>query len=277
MQADDPSTHDSPYRYALTVEYDGSAFHGWQLQSGQVTVQGALEGALARIADAPVRVTAAGRTDARVHATAQVVDFRVPSPRPVDAWLRGTNSLLPGALAVRDACDAPAGFSARYSATARRYQYVILESPTRPAVLRSQVTWSRWPLDDVRMHAAAQRLVGEHDFTSYRAASCQSRTPFRCVHQIAVRRFGALVVIDITANAFLHHMVRNVASALLDVGRCARPPSWPGDVLLARARDRLGGTAPPDGLYLVEVRYGDAEGPGSFRPPPLLGALGDIW
>ena len=268
---------DRPFHYALTVEYDGSAFHGWQLQSRESSVQGALEGALARIAAEPIRVTAAGRTDAGVHATAQVVHFGTHNERPLDAWVRGANALAPAALAVRAAQVVPAAFSARFSATARRYHYVILESPTPPALLYRRVTWSRRPLDEALMHQAAQSLVGEHDFTSFRAASCQSKTPFRCIHSIGVRRFDAFVVIDVLANAFLHHMVRNIASALLDVGRGALSPDWVPDILRGRARDRLGATAPPDGLYLVEVRYGADTSVGGFRPPPILGALGDIW
>jgi tRNA pseudouridine38-40 synthase len=268
---------DTPGHVALTLEYDGSAFHGFQLQSGQTSAQGILEGALSRIAAAPVRVVAAGRTDAGVHATAQVVSFPVPTRRPLKAWWRGANSLTPASLSVVAAMGVPSAFNARFSATARRYHYVILEAETRPALLHQRVTWSRRRLDDDAMHRAAQVLMGEHDFTSFRAASCQARTAYRCVQAISVRRFGAFVVIDVIANAFLHHMVRNIASALLQVGRGERPVRWVANVLAARRREVLGVTAPADGLYLVEVRYGTLQGLGAFRPPPCLGALGDIW
>jgi len=262
---------------ALGIEYDGSSYCGWQRQPGQPTVQAALERALSSIADESVRSVASGRTDAGVHATSQVVSFATGARRSADAWVRGTNSLTEASLAVQWALDVPAQFHARYSATARRYHYVIMESHARPTVLDRRVTWSRVALDAAAMHRAGQALIGEHDFTTFRAASCQSATPYRCVHMLAVRRFADFVVIDVVANAFLHHMVRNIASALLAVGRGERPERWVGEMLLACDRERIGATAPPDGLYLVEVRYGSAlELPG-FRAPPMLGALGDIW
>jgi tRNA pseudouridine38-40 synthase len=262
---------------ALGVEYDGSSYCGWQRQLGQPTVQAALESALSAIANEPVRTVASGRTDAGVHATSQVVSFATAARRTPDAWIRGTNSLTEASLAVHWAAHVPGHFHARYSATARRYHYVTVESQTRPTLLDRRVTWSRARLDDRAMHRAGQALIGEHDFTTFRAASCQSATPYRCMHMLAVRRFAEFVVMDLVANAFLHHMVRNIASALLAVGRGERDEDWVGKALLARDRGRIGATAPPAGLYLVEVRYGgELELPG-FRPPPMLGALGDIW
>jgi tRNA pseudouridine38-40 synthase len=263
--------------FALGVEYDGSAFHGWQRQPNQPTVQQCLEDALSRIAAVEVRVVAAGRTDTGVHATQQVVGFSTSALRPLDGWLRGANSLTPAALSVRWIEPVEAGFHARFDATARRYQYLILESERPPAIARSYVTWSRPGLADADMHSAAQALLGEHDFTSFRAAGCQSRSPMRCIFAIAVRRYGDVVVLDITANAFLHHMVRNIAAALLAVGRVERQPAWLREVLLARDRRRAGPTAPPQGLYLVDVHYG-ARGPfPAARPPAILRALGEVW
>jgi len=264
------------HHIALGVEYDGHAFHGWQRQPGQRSVQQTLEEALSKIADQPVKVTAAGRTDAGVHATQQVAAFATPAKRPDGAWIRGTNSLLPDELSVRWAVPVPADFHARYSATGRRYQYVFLEAERVPSIGRHYVTWSIARLDDSAMHAAAQQLIGEHDFTSFRSASCQAKSPFRCVFAVAVRRFADFVVLDITANAFLQHMVRNIAGALLQVGRGERAVGWVGEVLTARNRNLVGATAPPTGLYLVDVRYGAFELPRG-EPPLILRALGDVW
>ena len=263
--------------FALGVEYDGSQFHGWQRQPRRPTVQRSLEDALSRIAAAPVRVTAAGRTDAGVHATQQIVGFATDAVRPLEGWLRGINSLTPPAVTAHWIEPVSAAFHARFDATARRYLYVLLESLRAPAIARNYVVWSRPGLDDAQMHNAAQLLVGEHDFSSFRAAGCQSKSPMRCIFAIAVRRFDDLVVLDVTANAFLHHMVRNIAAALLQVGRGERAPSWVGELLMLRDRRRLGPTAPPHGLYLTDVRYGDRRHFPPARPPAVLRALGDVW
>jgi tRNA pseudouridine38-40 synthase len=263
--------------FALGLEYDGSCFHGWQRQTGQRSVQQVLEEALSRIADAPVRVTAAGRTDAGVHATQQVVGFSTAAVRPLDGWIRGANSLTPAELTVRWAVPVAADFHARFSATARRYLYVVLESERAPAIARQYVTWSHPGLADSDMHAAARMLIGEHDFTTFRAAACQSKSPNRCIFAIEVRRFDDLVVLDITANAFLHHMVRNIAGALLQVGRGERQPEWIGEILIQRDRRLLGPTAPPTGLYLVDVQYGASFVFPRWRPPAILRAIGDVW
>jgi len=262
---------------ALGVEYDGSLFHGWQRQVAQRSIQQILEEALTRIADAPIALIAAGRTDAGVHATQQVVGFASSAKRPLSAWTRGTNSLLPRELSVRWAVPVPAHFHPRYSATSRRYQYVLLESERAPSIARQFVTWSAAALDDAAMHRAAQLLLGEHDFTSFRSAACQAKSPNRCVFSIAVRRFDDLVVVDVTANAFLQHMVRNIVGGLLQVGRRERPVAWVGEVLMARDRSLVGPTAPPTGLYLVDVQYGvEFEFPRA-RPPAILRAAGDVW
>jgi tRNA pseudouridine38-40 synthase len=262
---------------ALGVEYDGSCFHGWQRQVGQRSVQQTLEAALSRIADAPISLIAAGRTDAGVHATQQVVALATPVVRPLKAWARGTNSLLPDEISVRWVVPVPEHFHPRYSATGRRYQYVLLEAERAPSIARQYVTWSSVPLDDASMHNAAQLLLGEHDFTTFRSAACQAKSPFRCVFSIAVRRFDDLVVVDVTANAFLQHMVRNIVGGLLQVGRGERGVAWIGEALMARDRALVGPTAPPTGLYLVDVQYGaEYEFPRS-RPPAILRAAGDVW
>ncbi len=233
--------------------------------------------ALARIADSPIELFAAGRTDTGVHATQQVVAFTTAAQRPISAWVRGTNSLLPDDVSVRWAMPVPPHFHPRFSATARRYQYVLLEAERTPAIARHYVTWSPVALDDRGMHMAAQSLLGEHDFTSFRSAACQARSPFRCVVSVAVRRFGDLVVVDITANAFLQHMVRNLVGGLLQVGRGERQIPWLGEVLNARNRALVGATAPSTGLYLVDVKYqAEFELPPS-RPPAILRAAGEVW
>ncbi|ARN75930.1 tRNA pseudouridine(38-40) synthase TruA [Oceanicoccus sagamiensis] len=246
-------------RVAMAVSYDGSAFHGWQSQrKPQVaTVQEALEQALSKIADAPVIVQCAGRTDAGVHASHQIVHFDSPAERGEKAWVSGGNTHLPANIAIHWAKPVPESFHARFSATARRYRYVILNSPARSALLSGGVTWENRPLDEQAMHRAGQLLLGELDFTSYRAVACQSRTPMRNVHFIEVSRSGDRVMIDIQANAFLHHMVRNIAGVLIDIGAGIKPVQWAEEVLLAKDRSAAAVTAPPFGLYLVGVTYPD--------------------
>ena len=262
---------------ALGLEYDGSCFHGWQRQVGQRSVQQTLEEALSRIADSPIRLVAAGRTDTGVHATQQIVAFGTTAVRALDAWIRGANSLLPGELRVRWVEPVPAHFHPRFDATGRRYLYVILESDRTPAIARQCVTWSPRLLDDAAMHKASRLLTGEHDFTSFRSAACQAKSPYRCIFSIAVRRFDDLIVVDVTANAFLQHMVRNIAGALMQVGRGEREPAWIGEVLLARDRRLVGATAAPSGLYLVDVQYGAEVNFPAWRPPMILRAAGDVW
>ena len=252
---------------ALGVEYDGGAFHGFQRQVGVPTVQEALERALSQVADAPVRVAVAGRTDAGVHATGQVVSFRTPATRPEDAWRRGTNAVVRGAVGVVWARRVGPRFHARFSALSRRYAYVFLESETAPVLLRGKVTGIRGSLDVPAMHAAAQHLVGERDFSAFRAAACDSRTPMRRVDAVSVVRHGSRVVIDIEANAFLQHMVRNVAGCLAHIGRGRAGPGLVADLLAARDRTLAPATAAPDGLYLTRVTYPDIDVP--YRPPPV--------
>jgi tRNA pseudouridine38-40 synthase len=262
--------------FALGIEYDGSLFHGWQRQAGSPSVQAALEDALGQIAAAPVRLTTAGRTDAGVHATGQVANFASAADRPLRAWLRGTNSLVADGVTVHWVQPVDASFNARFSALSRHYQYVIVERPTEPAVARRFVTWSRVALDVAAMHQAAQFLIGEQDFTSVRAAGCQSNSPFRCVFRAAVRRIGGIVVFDICANAFLLHMVRNIAGVLLQIGRHEQPPGWMPRLLAARDRKLAAPTAPANGLYLVNVAYPERFGFPQAAPPLLLRALGEV-
>lgn len=242
-------------RIALAVEYDGSEYHGWQAQPGLKTIQHHLEQALSRVGNEPITVTCAGRTDTGVHALGQIVHFDTTSLRSHRAWIHGTNAFLPKEICVKWAKDMSENFHARYSATARRYRYVICNTPIRPSLLRRQVTWHYRALNHELMHQAAQCLIGEHDFTSFRSVECQSLSPMRRMDSIEVTRAGDKVMIDITANAFLHHMVRNIAGVLMVVGSGRAGPEWVQEVLLAQDRRQGAETAPAYGLYLVDVIY----------------------
>ena len=242
-------------RIALVVEYDGSQYHGWQAQTGLHTVQQRLEQALSKVADIPVTVACAGRTDTGVHATNQVVHFDCDKERSMRSWIYGTNSFLPKDICVKWGKEMPDSFHARYSAVSRRYRYVIYNASIRPALLRSNVTWQYRQLDHRAMHQAAQLLLGEHDFTSFRSVECQSKTPMRSILKVEVSRQSDLVILDITANAFLHHMVRNIAGVLIAVGSGKQPVDWVEQVLKAKDRKLGAETAPAYGLYLVQVAY----------------------
>jgi tRNA pseudouridine38-40 synthase len=242
-------------RIAFGVEYDGSAYSGWQHQSHARSVQQALEAALSRVADHPVRITAAGRTDAGVHALMQVAHFDTPAQRPEQAWVLGGSAEAPADLSVLWAREVPDDFHARFSARSRSYLYRIVNRRIRPALERERCAWVRRPLDAEAMHEAAQALLGEHDFSAFRAAHCQSSTPVRRVMHIAVRRDGDHVEIAIRANAYLHHMVRNVAGTLIAVGVGDRSAAWVAEVLEGRDRAQAGATAPPQGLYFASVEY----------------------
>jgi len=246
---------DNRQRIAVGVEYDGARYAGWQRQSEVASVQAELERALGSVADHPVEVTCGGRTDAGVHGLGQVAHFDTGSLRSMRGWALGANTLLPPDIAVTWAAAVPAGFHARYSALARTYRYVIQNRDVRPALLRRRVCWIHRPLDAGVMHAAAQCLVGEHDFSAFRAAECQSRTATRRVESIAVRREDECVFIEIKANAFLHHMVRNIAGSLIDVGTGEQPASWLPGVLASRDRRQAGITAPAGGLYFLRIDY----------------------
>lgn len=245
------------FRYAAGVEYDGSCFLGWQRQRQSPTVQACVEQSLSRVADHPVVVHCAGRTDTGVHAQCQVIHFESSAVRDERAWVLGANTVLhPGAslLWVRLVDDR---FHARFSATRRRYRYRILNRWVRPALERGRVAWIRKPLDADRMHRAAQALLGEHDFSSFRAQGCQSRSPVREVHEIRIERVGNEVWLDIEANAFLYHMVRNIAGALISIGQSDKPVDWLEELLGQRDRRRAGVTAVPHGLTFMYPSYPD--------------------
>ena len=239
----------------LGVEYDGTQFSGFQRQSHAPSVQGALEAAISKVANEPIRIVGAGRTDAGVHATQQVVSFQTSAERPMHAWRRGVSSLTPRGIGVVWARVQAVPFHARFDAIWRRYVYVWSDVTQTPVILRGHVAWARAPLDVKAMHHAAQCLVGEHDFSAFRAAGCQSRSPWRRVTSIDVKRIGRYAAIDVTANAFLKHMVRNVAGALRDVGT-GTLTSGEFSALFERGDRALGPpTAQPQGLYLVAVGY----------------------
>lgn len=242
-------------RIALGIEYDGSRFSGWQRQPHASSVQGALEAALSVVADHPVAVVCAGRTDTGVHATAQVVHFDSAAPRSMRSWILGTNSNLPPEVCVIWAQPVAEDFHARFGATGRQYRYIILNRIMRPALLRQRVSWDYRPLDVARMAEAGQLLVGKHDFSSFRALACQAKSPVREITSLEIQRSGEFIYLDIAANAFLHHMVRNIAGTLMTVGCSERPISWVEEVLAVRDRTLGGVTAPADGLYLVQVSY----------------------
>ncbi|WP_020481231.1 tRNA pseudouridine(38-40) synthase TruA [Methylomonas sp. MK1] len=242
-------------RIVLGIEYDGSAYAGWQWQDGKATVQGQLEKALSRIANQPITVLCAGRTDAGVHALEQVVHFDCEVERDMHAWLMGGNSHLPDDIRITWAQQAQGDFHARYSAIARAYRYVILNRPMKSALLRTQATWCYQALDEQAMHQAAQALLGEHDFSSFRAQSCQSVSPNRLMHFIDVYRDEQRVIIDLCANAFLHHMVRNIAGVLMEIGMGRRPEDWTAELLETKDRSKAAMTAPPHGLHLAAVFY----------------------
>ena len=242
-------------RIALMVEYDGSQYHGWQAQAGLHTVQQVLEYALSQVANHEVHVVCAGRTDTGVHATNQIVHFDCESERTIRAWIHGANSFLPKDVCVKWGREMPEDFHARFSALSRRYCYIIYNSSVRPALLRSNVTWQYRPLDHRLMHEASQLLLGQQDFTSFRSVECQSKSAVRTISDLQVVRNGDLININISANAFLHHMVRNIAGVLIAVGSGRRPVSWVSEVLVAKDRKLGAETAPPYGLYLTNVVY----------------------
>lgn len=245
-------------RIALGIEYDGSRFCGWQMQShGTRTVQDEIEKALSNVANHPVQVVCAGRTDTGVHATGQVVHFDTHAERKLKAWVMGVNTHLPDDVCVHWSKQVDAGFSARFSASMRSYRYIIQPRVARPALYSHRVTWVHDNLDTRAMHDAAQALLGKNDFSSFRSSACQSEHAIRFIKSIDVTAENAFVYIDIQANAFLHHMVRNIAGSLLKVGTGERPLTWMGELLALKDRTRAGPTAPAQGLYLVAVQYPD--------------------
>ncbi|HEY6482584.1 MAG TPA: tRNA pseudouridine(38-40) synthase TruA [Steroidobacteraceae bacterium] len=255
-------------RLAVGIEYDGSAYSGWQSQATSRSVQSVLERALTAVATQPLHLVCAGRTDAGVHARWQVAHFETSAHRPLRGWVLGANSALPSDIALTWARPVPAHFHARYSAEARTYRYVILNRATRSALAARRVSWIYRPLDQQRMAQAAAQLCGRQDFSAFRSAECQSRSPIRHLEQLSVQRQDDWVVIEATANAFLHHMMRNLVGLLIAVGRGEGSESWAGEILASRDRSRAPATAPATGLYLWAVRY-----PAAFAlPDPLPGS-----
>lgn len=236
-------------RIALGLEYCGTSFHGWQSQAQGNTVQDALEAALFTIATEKIGVICAGRTDAGVHATQQVVHFETTVERPLTAWVRGVNSHLPEGVAVRWAAPVDKAFHARFSARGRRYRYLLLNRPQRPGLWQGRVGWFHLPLNVEAMQEAAGYLLGEHDFSAFRAADCQAKTPVKTLWRAEVQHQGDLVVFDFEASAFLHHMVRNLVGSLVYVGKGVHPPGWIKELLQMRDRKVAAPTFSPDGLY----------------------------
>lgn len=242
-------------RYAIGLEYDGSAFQGWQSQPHGATVQDHLETALSAIAGAAVRATAAGRTDAGVHAVGQVVHFDTHAERPEQAWVRGVNSYLPEAIAVQWVRGVGEDFHARFGALSRSYRYVLVNRPVRPAIERGKAGWYHQPVDAVAMAEAARFLLGEQDFSSFRTSECQAKSPVKTMHRADVMRQGDYVIFDFRASGFLHHMVRNIVAALLRVGAGKQSPAWLQELIAVRDRTRGAPTFPPDGLYFTAAEY----------------------
>jgi tRNA pseudouridine38-40 synthase len=258
-------------RLALGVEYDGSGFHGWQSQPRAKTIQSTLEIALTRIANEPIHIICAGRTDAKVHATHQVIHFDTQANRKLVAWIAGTNSHLPHSISVQWAAQVESDFHARFSALSRRYHYVIYNYPIRSSLYNSFTNWVREELEVQKMQVAAQSLLGEHDFTSFRSAECQSKSPMRHVFAIDVIRLKRFIIVEIIANSFLHHMVRNIVGALLEIGLGRKPVDWCQELLVAKNRTAASKTALPSGLYLTGVRYADSYQLPVYSSNPISG------
>lgn len=255
-------------RVALCISYKGSRYFGWQSQSSGIpTVQDEVQSAISKVANHPVEVVCAGRTDKAVHATYQVVHFDTTSKRSERAWVFGCNANLPPDISVAWAKPVSDEFHARFSAFSRRYNYFIYNHPIRPAHFYDEMTWCHYQLNERDMNEAAQSLLGEHDFSSFRAVGCQSKSPYRNIQTISVRRFANILVLDIQGNAFLHHMVRNIAGVLMSIGSGGKPVAWCKEVLEARDRRQADVTAPPFGLFLTDVLY-----PESFNLPLSGGA-----
>lgn len=262
-------------RIAIGVEYDGASFAGWQTQLHRNTVQDRLELALSTVAGHPVSTVCAGRTDTGVHALMQVVHFDVGVVRPDSAWVRGTNANLPPTIAVTWARTVPDDFHARFSAEGRRYRYLLLNHPVRSAVLHGKVGWHHVPLDIEMMSMASGYLMGEQDFSAFRSSECQAKSPVRTLRRLDVGVQGDMVVLDIEANAFLHHMVRNIVGALVYVGDGRRPAAWMGELLAGRDRSKGAPTFEAAGLYLAGVDYDSRWSlptAGRMMPPSLMKA-----
>ena len=243
-------------RFAAEVEYDGTSYHGWQSQVKNIaTIQDEVEKALSIVADEDIKVICAGRTDAGVHATGQIIHFDTKVERSLLAWTHGSNANLPNDISFHWVKSVPDDFHARFKAISRRYCYTIYNDPIRPVIARNNVTWQCLPLDEKLMHEAGQALVGEHNFNSFRAKNCQAHSPIRTIESLNVTRRKKIITIEIQANAFLHHMVRNIAGVLMAIGSHKEPVSWVEELLSVCSREQGGVTAKPTGLCLMHVGY----------------------
>lgn len=260
-------------RVALGVEYDGAGFFGWQVQPDRPSVQSALEKALAAIAGESTSVVCAGRTDTGVHALMQVVHFDTAVTRPLSAWVKGVNANLPESVAVRWANEVPEDFHARFSALGRSYEYLLINRAVRPAVGSRQTGWFHLPLNLDAMQSAASTLIGKHDFSAFRSSECQARTPVRDLRSLTISRHGDIIRFRLEANAFLHHMVRNIVGSLVYVGKGRHAPEWLGDVLRSGDRARAAPTFQPQGLYLAGVTYEAKWGLPTIEPESALARL----
>lgn len=249
------SHRDMEMRIALGVEYNGCNFNGWQSQPDGRTVQDNIQKAISQIACEPISIIAAGRTDTGVHALEQVIHFDTSTERALSAWVRGVNALLPSSIAIIWAHPVPEEFHARFSAQARSYQYVLINRPSRSAVHYGRVGWFHAPLDVVAMSAAAEFLLGTHDFSAFRAAECQAKSPIKNLIRLDIQQQGDTIIFDFTAEAFLHHMVRNIVGSLVYVGKGKYPPDWMKKVLNSQQRSLAAPTFAPDGLYLCKIKY----------------------
>ncbi|WP_435627075.1 tRNA pseudouridine(38-40) synthase TruA [Candidatus Ferrigenium straubiae] len=260
-------------RVALGVEYDGRPYCGWQSQAEESTVQDTLQRALSQIAGEPISIIAAGRTDTGVHALEQVVHFDTQVERPLPAWVRGTNAVLPESVAVRWAHPVPDEFHARFSAHGRSYRYLLINRPVRSALHAGKAGWFHLPLDIAAMQAAAEYLLGEHDFSAFRSSECQAKSPVKHLRQMDIYRQGEMLVFDLSAGAFLHHMVRNIVGCLIYVGKGKHPPDWMKEILEGRSRTMAAPTFAPDGLYLRRIQYEAKWGLPQMENETMLGEL----
>lgn len=261
-------------RIALGLQYDGTTFSGWQAQPHQNTVQNALESALSAFAAQPITTVVAGRTDAGVHALGQVVHFDTELQRAEFAWVRGINAFLPSTIAVQWAKPVPDTFHARFVAVERVYTYLLYVHPVRHALIAGRAGWIHTPLDMTAMCAAARALLGEHDFSAFRSSECQAKTPIKHLYALDIEAHGRFIIFQFRANAFLHHMVRNIMGCLMMVGRAKQPVSWLHTVMAARERRFAAPTFMPDGLYLTQVRYPDEFNlPSSLLSPNWIGGF----
>lgn len=258
-------------KFAVGIEYAGTAYSGWQIQKHAASIQQHIEEAIGYVADHRVQLVCAGRTDAGVHAVEQVAHFESTAKRDIRSWILGSNCQLPRDIRIKWVVPVESDFHARFSAIARSYRYIIINTTVPSALFHDRAGWEIRPLDQARMHEAAQILVGEHDFSAFRAAGCQAKSSTRRIHEISVERRGDLLFLDVRANAFLYHMVRNIVGSLMSVGRGDRSTDWFKRVFSGGDRNMAAATAPAAGLYLLRAHYPDSfELPFNGKSPILF-------